>query len=170
MLICPGSTQFLVHETLYFQAKICYALKHSLTLKIFFSIKNRSSRKAWLLTTALVILSPPQKRGKKKSRMNSKNRDQKSRLSAWSNYAGQILYRGVRFIVYPHWEIAERNSNNTELKPISPWKHNFNNSFSDWTNKGIVALSIMFMKGRDYLHEGCKDYWLVISKEILHSN
>ena len=49
-----------------------------------------SSRKAWLLTTTLVILfpfsffSPPKKRGKKERSMNTKNRYQKSCLSARS--------------------------------------------------------------------------------------
>ena len=49
-----------------------------------------SSRKAWLLITTLVILwfspflFPPWKRGKKKRRMNSKNRDQNLCSSARS--------------------------------------------------------------------------------------
>ena len=57
---------------------------------------RRSSIKAWLLTKTLVILFPfsfpPKKRGKKKRRMNSKNRDQKSCLSAWSMKKGWKQY------------------------------------------------------------------------------
>ena len=77
---------------------IAIAIKEKLNIflnhELFFCASTwfwRSSRKAWLLTTTLVILSPflfPLKwRGKKIRRMNSKNGDQKSCLSARSIFA-----------------------------------------------------------------------------------
>ena len=93
---------FLLHRNTYFLNQSIIWVYYQIT-KIWFRSLNilkyltrllGSSRKAWLLTTTLVIRFPfslpLKKRGKKKRRMNSKNCDQKSCLSARSSARYQI--------------------------------------------------------------------------------